>query len=66
MVWYTRNIGLQSFMATVERATLTRVQEDDTTQVRGMMMSVMRLMRDDTVTQVKMRFMLTMRKTTHG
>ena len=54
-------------MATVERATLTRVQEDDTTQVRGMiMMSVMRLMRDDTVTQVKMRFMLTMRKTTHG
>ena len=55
-------------MATVERATLTRVQEDDTTQVRGMMMmmSVMRLMRDDTVIQVKMRFMLTMRKTTHG
>ena len=31
LVWYTRNIGLQKFMATVERATLTKNSDEDTT-----------------------------------
>ena len=34
LVWYTRNIGLRKFMGTEERATLSRVEEDDTVRVR--------------------------------
>lgn len=30
LVWYTRNIGLQKFMATVERATLSRNSDEET------------------------------------
>lgn len=30
LVWYTRNIGLQSFMATVERATLWNKSNEET------------------------------------
>ena len=34
LVWYTRNIGLRKFMGTEERATLSRIEEDDTVRVR--------------------------------
>ena len=34
LTWYTRNIGLQKFMATVERATLSINSENTCTNVR--------------------------------
>ena len=34
LVWYTRNIGLTRFMATVERATLARAEAEGETAVR--------------------------------